>query len=198
MHKRDFLAGAALAGLLPATQAALAATTVPAAPTGPALLTVGGAVSPGNRGALDKVRDQMMGKHDLKFSRATAFDAPALARLPTVRFRVTLEYDNQPHELQGPLLTTVLEAAGADLKTPLRLGLRAVDGFLADVTLAQVREWRVIVATHMDGQPLALGGLGPQWAIYEADALPDFRTKLVNERFVYSPWGLYYIDVAPA
>lgn len=195
MHKRDFLAGAALAGLLPAAAPAVAATTV-SAPAGPVLLTVGGAVSPGNRGALDKVRDQMMGKHDLKFSRATAFDAAALARLPTTRFRVTLEYDNQLHELQGPLLTTVLEAAGADLKKPLRLGLRAVDGYNADLTLAEVQEWRVIVATHMDGQPLALGGLGPQWAIYEADALPAFRSKPVNERFVYSPWGMYYIDVA--
>ena len=194
MHKRDFLAGAALAGMLPAASAATPAR----AAAGPVLLTVGGAVSPGNRGALDKVRDQMMGKHELKFSRATAFDAAALATLPATRIRVTLEYDNQMHELQGPLLTTVLGAAGADLKKPLRLGLRAVDGYNADLTLAEVQAWRVMVATHMDGQPLALGGLGPQWAIYEADVLPAFKDKPVNERFVYSPWGMYYINVALA
>ena len=47
-----------------------------------------------------------------------------------------------------------------------------------------------------DGKPLALGGLGPQWAVYEADSIAAFKSKPVNERFAACPWGLYYIDVA--
>lgn len=49
----------------------------------------------------------------------------------------------------------------------------------------------MIVATEMDGQPLALGGLGPQWAVYEADTLPAFKDKPLKERFALCPWGLY-------
>lgn len=196
MQKRHFLAGTAFAALLP-TAADAAAKTAAGSAASPTLLTVGGAIQPGNRGPMDKARDQMMAKHDVAFSRATTFSAQALAALPAKRFGVTLEYDKQLHQLQGPLLSTVLQAAGADLRKSLRLGLRAVDGYNADVTLAEIQAWKMIVATHMDGKPLALGGLGPQWALYEADVLPDFKNKPVHERFAYCPWGLYYIDVAP-
>ena len=63
-------------------------------------------------------------------------------------------------------------------------------------SLADILGWKMIIATHMDGKPLALGGLGPQWAVYEADSIPAFKSKPVNERFAACPWGLYYIDVA--
>ena len=42
---------------------------------------------------------------------------------------------------------------------------------------------------------MALGGLGPQWAVYDADVLPAFKDKPVNERFGLCPWGLYHIEV---
>lgn len=193
MHKRDFLAGAALAAVGTA-QAQGAAK--PAAGGQPTLLTVGGAVAKGNRGPLDKALDQMMAKHKLQFSTAFAFDGAALQRLPRVHITPTLEYDNKKHKLSGPLLTTVLAEAGADLKAPLRLGLRAVDGYNAIVSLADVQTYRMMVATHLDDQPMALGGLGPQWAVYDADNLPAFKDKPVHERFALCPWGLYYIDVA--
>ena len=192
MHKRQFLTAAAVAGALPLS--ANAATK--AAGAAPVLLTVGGEIGKGNRGPLDKVVDQMMGKHGVQFSRAHSFDAAALQRLPAVSIRTTLEYDNQLHQLSGPLVSTVLSAAGANLKAPLRLGLRAVDGYNATPSLADILGWKMIIATHMDGKPLALGGLGPQWAVYEADSIAAFKSKPVNERFAACPWGLYYIDVA--
>ena len=57
--------------------------------------------------------------------------------------------------------------------------------------------YRMIVATRSDGQPLPRGGLGPQWAVYEADILPAFKDKPLKERFGLCPWGLYHIDVRP-
>lgn len=201
MHKRQFLAGAALA----ATGAAHAqnqannqaqGAKAAAGTAQPVLLTVGGAIAKSNRGPLDKALDQMMAKHGVRFDKAFAFDATALQRLPRVQIEPTLEYDNKKHRLAGPLLGTVLAAAGADLKAPLRLGLRAIDGYNAMLSLADAQAYRMLVATHLDGQPLALGGLGPQWAVYDADRLPVFKDKPVQERFALCPWGLYYIDVA--
>ena len=197
MNKRHFLASsgaAGLAGLLPAAGTALAATpAAAAAPRQPALLTVSGAVGKSNRGAFDPVVDQMMGKHGIKFDKAFAFDAAALAKLPAVTIKPTLEYDGKEHTLAGPLLATVLAAAG--VSGTAQLGLRAVDGYNVGISLADATTYRMIVATHIDGQPMALGGLGPQWAVYDADRVAAFKDKPLKERFGLCPWGLYHIDV---
>jgi hypothetical protein len=113
----------------------------------------------------------MMHKQKVSFERARAFDFAALTALPARTIRPTLEYDGKAHALRGPLLEDVLKAAGAPEDGATRLLLRAVDGYAAALTVAQARAQHVIVATHLDGQPMALGGLGPLWAIYDADRM---------------------------
>lgn len=188
-HKRHFLGTAALAGLLPSLHASAAEP----ARKSPGLLTVSGAVGKTNRGPVDPALDQLMAKHGVKFEKAYVFDAEALRRLPAVRIKPTLEYDAKVHALAGPLLTSVMEAAG--VATDAMLALRAVDGYVVPVRMSDARSYRMIVATEIDGVPLALGGLGPQWAIYEADTLPAFKDKPLKERFALCPWGLYSVEV---
>lgn len=190
MNKRQFLGSAALAGALPVS-------TLAAAPVkGPALLTVTGAITRANRGALDPVRDQMMYKQKLAFDKAAAFDFAALLALPSVQIRPTLEYDAKVHTLRGPLLADVLKAAGVQAKDKLKVTLRAVDGYAASLALAETRVMGMIVATHLDGQPMALGGLGPLWAVYDADRVPAAAARPLAERFASCPWALYHIDVS--
>lgn len=195
MKKRQFLGRAALAGMaaaaLPASQAAAAAANS----AGPALLTVTGAVGKVNRGRFDPVRDQMMFKQKLGFDKAHAFDFAALAALPAITIQPTLEYDGKVHTLRGPLLLDVMHAAGASPGDAGKLVLRAVDGYAAMITVAQARAQRYIVATHLDGAPMALGGLGPLWAVYDADKVPEMAAKPLAERFGSCPWALYHIDV---
>lgn len=197
MNKRHFLVAAGAASFLPTI--GLAADASPSR-SGPTLLTVAGRIGRSNRGALDPVIDQMMKKHGVKFDKAYTFDYARLSRLASVSIRPTLEYDGKPHQLSGPLLTTVLADAGVDLasSSPIQLGLRAVDGYNALVSLAEAKTWRMIVATHIDGKPLGLGGLGPLWAVYDADRLDAFKAKPLNERFAACPWGIYFIQVAQA
>lgn len=190
MHKRQFLAAAVLASTLPAS-----ARTAPAVMRGPALLTVTGSVDKPNRGPFDAVRDQMMHKQKISFERAREFDFTALANLPAHTIRPTLEYDGKAHALRGPLLVDVLKAAGAPGEDGVRLLLRAVDGYAAALTLAQARAQRLIVATHLDGQPMALGGLGPLWAIHDADRIAALAALPLSERFASCPWALYHIGV---
>lgn len=193
MQRRHLLHALALAGsALPL--AARAATSTTAQP-GPALLTVTGAITLANRGPFDPVRDQMMHKQKLTFDKAHAFDFAALAALPAVSIKPTLEYDGKPHALRGPLLADVVRAAGGAQGDQVRLVLRAVDGYAATVTLAQARAQRWIVATHLDGAPMALGGLGPLWAIYDADRVAEMANKALAERFGSCPWALYHIEV---
>ncbi len=190
MKKRQFLTAAALAGgILPAV-----AQAAPARPRGPALLTLTGAVGKVNRPAFDPVRDQMMHKQKLSFDKACTFDFDALRALPARTIKPTLEYDGKAHVLRGPLLLDVLAAAGAPAAAG-KLVLRAVDGYAVTLSVAQARAQNYIVATHLDGEAMALGGLGPLWAVYDADRVPEMAARPLAERFALCPWALYHVEV---
>jgi hypothetical protein len=191
--KRAFLGATASLGALPLLAAG--AHGAPAAPAGPALLTVTGNIGRANRAPLDPALDQMMHKQKISFDKACAFDFAALLRLPAVTIRPTLEYDNKVHALRGPLLIDVLAAAGARLAGPGMITLRAVDGYAVELSVEQLRRQRFIVATHLDGKPMALGGLGPLWAVIDADRIAELASKPVKERFGQCPWSLYHMSV---
>jgi hypothetical protein len=190
MKKRHFLGSAVAACAWPA---AVPAKT--AAPTGPVLLTISGAITRSNRGPFDPALDQMMHKHKVHFEHAFATGFAALAALPARSISPTLEYDARVHTLRGPLLTHVLAMAGARLAAGTRIVLRAVDGYAVTITAEQARTQEFIVATHLDGQPMGLGSLGPLWAVIDADRLPALAGKPLAERFGACPWALYHIEV---
>jgi len=194
MNKRRFL----LAGALGATGASSLAAGAASERTGCGLLTVTGAIARSNRGPIDLALDQLMVKHGRAFDRAWEFDAAMLARLPAVTIQPTLEYDAKPHKLSGPLLASVLGAAGVAAGAAVTLTLRAIDGYAVAVSLADASRYRMIVATTIDGRPMSLGGLGPLWAVYDADRIPEFADKPLKQRFALSPWGLYYIEAKAA
>ena len=194
MNKRELLTTAAVASLLPLASAHAATS----ANRGPVLLTVSGAITHANRGALDPALDQMMAKHSIQFDKALTLDAQALYRLPKVQIKPTLEYDAKLHTLAGPLLTTVLAAAGVPADGAFTVGMRAVDGYNVNVGLAELARMRMLVATHLDGHPLALGGLWPLWAVFDADSVAPFKDLPLKERFAQCPWGLYHLDVQRA
>jgi hypothetical protein len=190
MNKRDFIAVTATLGAAAFPVAAAAKLEL-----GPGLLTITGAIGKSNRGAIDPALDQMMVKHGVRFDKAFVFDSATLHKLPAINIRPTLEYDGKVHTLSGPLIADVLQAVGLAPDSTALLSLRAVDGYTVPLSLKEARAYRMIIATHIDGQPLALGGLGPQWAVYEADTLDAFRTKPLKDRFAFCPWGLYHINV---
>ena len=192
MKKREFLA---------ATLCSTALSSTPlAAPqglhlVGPGLLTVTGAIGRGNRGPVDAALDQMMVKQQISFDRAHVFDFHALLALPATTIRPTLEYDNKVHVLKGPLLTELVKATGAKVDERTSVLLHGVDGYTVTLDLAQAQHYGFIIATHLDGQPMPLGGLGPLWAMYDADRFADRAAKPVNERFAQCPWGLYHVAI---
>ncbi len=193
MKKRQFFTALAAAGALPVLSSA---QPTPAKTGGPVLLTVTGPISKPNRGPLDPGGfDQMLVKHKVNFTKAYVFDFAMLAALPAITIKPTLEYDSKPHTLKGPLLVDVLKAAGATFTETSTVALRAIDGYAASITVAQARAQRYIIATHLEGAPIALGGLGPLWAVYDADKVPEMAKKPVAERFGSCPWGLYHVEV---
>jgi hypothetical protein len=162
---------------------------------GPVLLTVSGLIGTGNRGAIDGALDQMMAKQKIVFTRAHVWDFAALAALPARTIKPTLEYDNKAHTLKGPALMDVMSACGAQINDKTAFLVRAVDGYAAHLPAAEATQRRFIIATHLDGRPLALGGLGPLWAVYDADRFADMAARPVKERFGNCPWAAYHIEV---
>ncbi len=194
MRKRAFLNATLLAGAS-AIPASVGAQNGPANAKGPTLLTVSGAIGAGNRGPFDPALDQMMAKQKLSFERARTFDFAALTSLAAVTIRPTLEYDAKRHQLKGPLLMEVMKACGVEATEKTGLFLRAVDGYAAQIAAGEARRRGFIIATHLNGKPMALGGLGPLWAVYEPDRFDDMAAKPVTERFASCPWATYHIAV---
>lgn len=194
--RRHFLRASALS-VLAAPSLGLA-QNAPKGVRGPVLLTVSGLVGAGNRGRLDPALDQMMSKQKISFDRAQVFDFAALAALPAVTIRPTLEYDAKAHSLKGPLLLDVMKASGVKVTGKTTFFLRAVDGYAAQVSAVDAGKYRFIVATHLDGQPMALGGLGPLWAVYDADRFADMAAKPLSDRYAWCPWATYHIEVKEA
>lgn len=182
------MAGLAAVGF--PTSAAQASKSV-----GPVLLTISGDITKSNRGTVTPL-DQMLVKHSVKFEQALALNAHSLYAMPAVTIKPTLEYDAKSHALSGPLLTTILAAAGVPAGSRFMVTLRAVDGYTVKMELAEAQRLRMVVATHLDGQPLSLGSLGPLWAVFEPDTMEPFKGLPLNQRFAKCPWGLYHIEVA--
>jgi hypothetical protein len=197
MHKRHFIQAAASGAVtaLAVGPDRVAAQHTPATLRGPVLLTVSGLIGTGNRGAFDGALDQMMAKQKIVFTRAHVWDFAALAALPARTIKPTLEYDNKAHTLKGPALMDVMSACGAQINDKTAFLVRAVDGYAAHLPAAEATQRRFIIATHLDGRPLALGGLGPLWAVYDADRFADMAARPVKERFGNCPWAAYHIEV---
>ena len=197
MHKRRLLGATivgAVAGTIPGSAALAAQASSKLAP-GPTLLTVSGAIGAGNRGAFDPALDQLMAKQKLAFTKAQTFDFAALTALPAITITPTIEYDGKAHALSGPLLTDVMTASGVVATAKTAFFVRAIDGYAAQIPAAEAARRRFIVATHLDGKPMALGGLGPLWTIYDADRFADAAAKPIADRFASCPWATYHVEV---
>jgi hypothetical protein len=160
------------------------------------VLTLTGAIDHTNRGRFDEVLDQLMHKHGIHFERAFDFTLADLAKLPAVSINPTMEYDAKLHRLTGPRLADVLNAAGISKEKPTKIILHGIDGYSPEITLAQALADNFIVATHLDGKLLHIGGFGPLFAIYDADRITEIAAKPLSQRFSVCPWGLYCIELA--
>ncbi|ASL47528.1 hypothetical protein bAD24_III09040 [Burkholderia sp. AD24] len=198
MNKRQFLTGAAVLSAAAAPAFAAKPAHHEACNASPVVLTITGSIKRHNRGALDPAFDQLLAKHQVKFSEAYGMDFASISSMPAVTIKPTTEYDSRQHTLSGPLLTDVLDHVGAPSAGSTQILMHAVDGYAVMTTLDKVRAYRFIVATQMDGKPLPLGGVGPLWATYDADNIAELSSKPLKDRFELSPWGLYHLQVSAA
>lgn len=183
--RRRSLFGLAAGALLPAGFPARAAS---ANACGLTILTVGGLVGAPNRGPFDPERDRFFNHCNLAFKTAHTFDAAGLGRFP--QQTVTAEIYGVEAVCSGPRLHDILAAASpfGEAKTAR---LSALDSYAAEIPLADIQSQQWILAMEAGGQPFAIGGFGPLFAMRQL-APGQKKTEEEEMKWVHS---LFYIEL---
>ncbi|SEK35635.1 hypothetical protein SAMN05216359_101539 [Roseateles sp. YR242] len=169
-----FLASAALAAA--AVTAATPALAIPAdtaldTPTGPVVLSVGGALRVTNKDGLAQ------------------FDMGMLERLPQKSFQTLTPWYAKPRKFTGPLLRDVLAAVGSNGQT---IEARALNDYRVTIPVADIQRFDVIVARLMDDKPMSLRDKGPLFIIYPFDEHTELRNSVYYGR---SAWQLKSLEL---
>ena len=179
--------GVLLAALLSLASVASAPAAEIGKPTGAVVLTVAGNIAKTNRPAYDEWRDVLLKYHEDTFDRAFVFDRVMLESLDVTGIRIEREGWPGPVTFSGPRLANVLEAVGWRGGQLVALSL---DGYRQQISKAEVeaRDW--VLATKADGQPLAIGGRGPLWLVFDP---PGDRPASEEEEGEW-PWAVFFIQ----
>ncbi len=134
-----------------------------ATPDGRVLVTVAGDLPESNRPAAKPDDANFLGYLDLEFEKAIAFDDGMLSDLSQHQITANLLDTGKDITYSGPRLSDLLKASGAEGKTAMPM---AFDGYQAEIAWDLIQEHEPILATHADGKPLAIGGLGPAMVVF--------------------------------
>ncbi|MCU0764136.1 MAG: hypothetical protein MUF76_14575 [Hydrogenophaga sp.] len=166
--RRSFLACVvALSGLLCASAFALDT------PTGRPILTVSGAISKPNAGAVAKL--------DMKMIEA----------LPQQTFTTRTPWYDKPVTFTGPLLADVVAAVGGKGSA---LSATAINDYTITIPMDDVNARKVIMARLIDGKPIPVREKGPLFVVYPFDSDAALRTSVFYERSI---WQLKAMEVKP-
>lgn len=152
------------------------------------VLTISGAIGKTNRGAIDPFIDAFLAAHGAEFDLACQFSRADLAALGMKT--VTVKRANWPAAViaRGPALRDVLKAVDA---TGRFVTLVALDGYSARFAMADLQADGVILAIEANGAPLAIGGRGPTWLIFDKGTVPGDEGT-ADDGLV---WSAYYIKI---
>ncbi|MDX2102518.1 MAG: molybdopterin-dependent oxidoreductase [Alphaproteobacteria bacterium] len=172
LRRRAVLAGLGLLTLSPPGMVGRVAHAQPTpeplpAATGPIILNITGAI------ALPQAE----------------FDLAGLEGLGVTRLTTRNPFLTGVQEFDGVLLSRVLERVGA---SGTRLVARALDGYQADIPVADARRFPVLIATRRNGAPMRVRDKGPLWIIYPIDQHPETAQERFSTRSV---WQLRHLQV---
>jgi hypothetical protein len=165
-----------------------AALAWPAFAASPVLLTVTGAVENPNRGPLDPDRDKLFVFVGAEFEAGHAFTIDDLQALPQETISTDFPKGGAMVEFTGPTLESLLEAAGATGDT---ITVQAIDGYSVTVPKAELVGNGGILALALNGEPLALGGMGPAMVAFPRAT----RENLADMPDDWWIWQLFHVKV---
>lgn len=161
-----------------------------AAPTGPVLVVLGGAVDESNLPARSTGDGGLFGFLEVEYDAAVGLDETMLANLQ--QQTITIPYgpeDNQrDHAFSGPALADVMTLAGAAGKSALPM---AMDGYQAEIPWEMIEHLNPILATHADGTPMGIGGYGPTMVVFPSTDNAEYAEAIPGLQV----WAIAYIGI---
>lgn len=117
------------------------------------------------------------------------FDMAMLEALPQHSFRTATPWFKEPRTFSGPLLREVLATAGVQGS---ELRAVALNNYKVSIPMDDVAKWDMVLATRLDGQPMAVRDKGPLFIIYPFHAHEVLRSERFYSR---SAWQLRTLEV---
>jgi len=154
---------------LPLSTAALA-DSLPA-PTGDVVLEVTGKIANTNKDG------------------AAVFDMAMLAALPQRTTITTSPWYDGKQTFAGPLGWALLNQIGA---TGTTLKVTALNDYVSEIPVGDFKDYKVILATSLNGEPMSVRDKGPIFIIYPFDEEPSLNNETYYGR---SAWQVKSIEV---
>ena len=164
----------------------IAATVTAASEPDPVVFTVAGKITKFNRGPTDGFADAFFAYHDIAFARAFAFTRRELEALGNHKLVARYPGRDLSITVEGPRLVDVLDAVGALGKS---VSIMAFDGYAAEIPIAELRKYPVVLALKRDGRYLDIGGRGPAWVVYPTRDHPELAAQ-DDAKWVWSAFFL--------
>lgn len=167
LHRAVLLAAAGVFWL----HAAAWATDPLPTPTGPVVLSVTGKITRTNADGMAN------------------FDMAMLDRLGRKIISTSTPWTDGTQEFGGVLVRDVLDAAGARGET---VDAIALNDYSYTIRIKDFRDYPVLIASTLNGEPMRVRDKGPLWIIYPMDQFKELRKPEIEYRMV---WQLRTLDV---
>lgn len=118
---------------------------------------------------------------------AVDFDLDALRDLPQATVATSTVVTDGTHRFTGVLMRDLLDKVGAKGDHVIAT---ALNDYVVDIPLADIRDYDVIVAYAMDGVPLERSNKGPLWIVYPRDDHMELQDIRYDYRWVWQLSGL--------
>ena len=117
------------------------------------------------------------------------FDRAMLEELESRSTVASTPWFDGPRTFEGPLASALLDAVGAQGSS---LRVIALNDYSSDVPVADLRDFPVVFATHLDGEVMSVRDKGPLFMIYPFDESPELFNEVYFGRSV---WQIARIEV---
>jgi hypothetical protein len=121
--------------------------------------------------------------------KAADFDMGMLGGLTSRSITTTTPWYDGRKTFAGPLGSAILNSVGAS-GTMLRV--TAINDYVTEIPVSDFKDYPVILATSLDGQPMSVRDKGPIFVIYPFDQSPQLNNETYYGR---SAWQVKSIEV---
>lgn len=153
-----------LLGALALLLASIAPAAAIEAPSGPALLTLSGAIGMSNRDG------------------ALVLDRRAFEALPMTTVKTETPWTEGMVSFEGVPLKALLDLAGA---TGRSIHAVALNDYAVDVPIEDAANPKVIVAYRMNGETMRVRDKGPLWLIYPLSDDPALQSEATHSKMIW-------------